>query len=200
MIPLSSLYALLRDAVKGLAALRARGLSWRVEVHQLGPRTRILVTARCRSGATRPVSVHGCRAERYETAFDSCVGPLPVRDGTIQFSPRTPVTVRPGELPQRWEAQFYTEYLRRTVREGNDAATARIGGEELFEAQRLWEQALQPTTSNPVSKLLRAYDQRRTVRIRVVLEVLDRRALMTRPLPIPPSPSLRERIRTAIAS
>ena len=46
----------------------------------------------------------------------------------INFRPGGPVTIQPGELPVRWEAQVLNEHVRRAVRERDDAATIKAYG------------------------------------------------------------------------
>jgi hypothetical protein len=193
-------YQALRDAVTGLAAVCTRGLHVNVETYQLGSTTRIIVRARCKAGATRPVTVRGCRAERYETVFDSCAGPQPVRDHVINFLPKGPVTVRSGEAEARWEAQILTEHLLRSAREGDAAATAREGGTELLELKKRYEQeryeqaARRAPASNIFVRLLQSVERPDAVRVRAVLDTINDGVITTRAVLIPSSPPLAERL------
>jgi hypothetical protein len=158
--------------------------------------TRIIVEARCKAGSKRPVTVRGCRAERYETVFDSCAGPQPVRDHAINFLPKGTVTVRSGEAPARWEAQVLTERLRRSAREGDAAATIREGGAWLLDLQKSYEQeryeraARRAPASNIFVRLLQAVDRPDAVRVRAILDTVDDGVIATRAVLIPsPLPS-----------
>jgi hypothetical protein len=189
-------YQALRDVVVGLTALCTRGLHVDVETYQLGSMTRIIVEARSKAGSNRPVIVQGCRAERYETVFDSCAGPQPVRDHAINFLPKGPVTVRSGEAPARWEAQVLIERLRRSARESDAAATVREVGAWLLDLQKSYGQeryeraARRAPASNIFVRLLQAVDRPDAVRVRVVLDTVDDGVIATRAVLIPsPLPS-----------
>ena len=185
------LYAPAKDIVKGATSLRSRGVTLTIQAHSQGPRTRIIVTAQCRPGG-KPVLVRDCWAELYETAFDACSGPQPVRTRAINFRPGGPVTIQPGELPVRWEAQVLNEHVRRAVSELDDAATIKAYGEKhghetLALRDRCQRDAEALRKRRPLLEVLaQIVGEQQREKVRAVLEPTQGQSLMTKDVRIPP--------------
>ena len=196
---LIGLYAPAKDIVKGATSLRSRGVTLTIQAHSQGPRTRIIVTAQCRPGG-KPVLVRGCWAELYETAFDACSGPQPVRTRAINFRPGGPVAIQPGGLPVRWEAQVLNEHVRRAVRELDDAATIKAYGEKhghetLALRDRCQRDAEALRKRRPLLEVLaQLVGEQQREKVRAVLEPTQGQSLMTKDVRIPPLAPFPERL------
>jgi hypothetical protein len=196
---LPGLYAPAKDVAKGAMNLRSRGVTLTIETYAQGPQTRILVTARCRPGG-KPIIVRGCWAELYETAFDSCGGPQPVRTRVINFRPGGPVTIQPGEMPVRWEAQVLNEHVRRAVRELDDAATIKTYGEKhghetLALRDRCHRDGEALRKRHPlIEALALLVGEPRGAAMRAVLEPVRGQSLVTKNVRIPPPAPFSERL------
>lgn len=192
------LYAPARDIAKGAMSLRSRSVALTIEAHAQGPLTWIIVTARCRPGG-KPVLVRGCSAELYETAFDACSGPQPVRTRVINFHPVGPVMIRPGELPVRWEAQVLNERVRRAVRELDDTATITAYGEKhghetLALRDRGRRDGVALRKRHPlIGVLAQLVGEPRGEMMRAVLEPVRGQSLVTKDVRIPPLAPFSER-------
>jgi hypothetical protein len=196
---LTGLYAPAKDIVKGASSLRSRGVTLTIQAHAQGPRTWIIVTAQCRPGG-KPVLVRGCWAELYETAFDACSGPQPVRTRVVNFRPGGSVTIQPGGLPVRWEAQVLNEHVRRAVRELDDAATIEAYGEKHgYETLALRDRCQHDGEAlrkrRPLLGVLaQLVGEPQREKLRAVLEPIQGQSLMTRDVRIPPLPPFPERL------
>jgi hypothetical protein len=196
---LTGLYAPAKDIVKGATSLRSRGVTLTIQAHAQGSRTWIIVTAQCRPGG-KPVLVRGCWAELYETAFDACSGPQPVRTRVVNFRPGGPVTIQPGELPVRWEAQVLNEHVRRAVRELDDAATIKAygkkhGHETLALRDRCQRDGEALRKRRPMLRVLaQLVGEPQGEKMRAVLEPIQGQSLMTRDVRIPPLAPFPERL------
>jgi hypothetical protein len=196
---LTGLYAPVKDIVKGATSLRSRGVTLTIQAHAQGPRTWIIVTAQCRPGG-KPVLVRGCWAELYETAFDACSGPQPVRTRVVNFRPGGPVTIQPGDLPVRWEAQILNEHIRRTVRELDDAATIKAYGEQHgHEALALRDRCQRDGEAlrkrRPLLGVLaQLAGEPQGEKMRAVLESIQGKNLTTKDVRIPPLAPFSERL------
>lgn len=196
---LTGLYAPARDLAKGATSLCSRGVTLTIEAHAQGSRTWIIVTAQCRPGG-KPVLVRGCWAELYETAFDACGGPQPVRTRVINFRPSGPVTIQPGELSVRWEAQVLNEHVRRAVHELDDAATIKAYGEKhghetlaLRDRSQRDGEALRKR--HPLLGVLaQLVGEPRGEMMRAVLEPVCGQSLVTKDVRIPPLRPFPERL------
>lgn len=201
---LTGLYTPTRDLAKGVASLRARGVILTIEANPAGSRTWITVTAQCRPDG-KPVTVRGCWAELYETANDACSGPQPVRTRVINFLPGGPRTIRPGEIPARWDAQVLNEYVRRATCELDDAATVETYGEKhglevlaLRDRDRHEEEAMR--SSHPLVALLaEVVGEPSHPKMRAVLETVRGQSLVTGDVQIPPRAPLSERLNLVFA-
>lgn len=197
---LPGLYTPARDIVRGTMTLRSHGVTLTIEAHAQGPRTWIIVTAQCRPGG-KPVLVRGCWAELYETAFDACSGPQPVRTRVINFRPGGPVTLQPDGLPVRWEAQVLNAHVRRAVRELDDTATIRAYGEEhghelLALRDRSQRDGEAFRERHPLIGVLAQLvgDQPPGETMRAVLEPVRGKSLVTKDVRIPPLAPFSERL------
>lgn len=196
---LTGLYAPAKDIVKGVASRHSRGVTMDIQAHAQGPRTWIIVTAQCKPGG-KPVHVHGCWAELYETAFDACSGPQPVRTRVINFRPGGPVTIQPGELPVRWEAQVLNEHVRRAVRELDDAATVKAYGEKHgHETSALRDRSHRDGEELRkrwplLGVLAQLVGEPQGEKMRAVLEPIRGQSLVTRTVRIPPLAPFTERL------
>ena len=196
---LPALYPPARDLAKGVASLRARGVTLTIEANAQGPRTWIIVTAQCKPGG-KPVPVRGCRAELYETAFDACSGPQPVRARVINFRPGGSATLQPGGPPVQWEAQVLNEHVRRAVRELDNAATIEACGEkhgrdalELRDSSEREGEALR--NRHPLLAVLaQLVGEPPGAMMRAVIEPVQGQSLVTRKVRIPPLAPLSERL------
>lgn len=196
---LPGLYTPAKDIVKGAMSLRSHGVALTIEAHSQGPRTWIVVTAQCRPGG-KPVLVRGCWAELFETAFDACSGPQSVRTRVINFRPGGPVTIQPGDLPVRWEAQVLNAHMRRAVRELDDAATIRAYGEERgYELLALRDRSQRDGEAlrerHPLVGVLEQLigEQPPGEMMRAVLEPVRGKSLVTKDVRIPPLAPFSER-------
>lgn len=196
---LPGLYAPAKDIAKGAMSLRPRGVTLTIEANAQGSRTWIIVTAQCRPGG-KPILVRGCWAELYETAFDSCGGPQPVRTRVINFRPGGPVTIQPGQLPVRWEAQVLNEHVRRAVHELDDAATIKTYGEKHgYETLALRDSCQRDGEAlrkcHPlIGVLAQLVGEPRGAVMRAVLEPVRGQSLVTKDVRIPPRASFSERL------
>jgi hypothetical protein len=196
---LPGLYAPAKDVAKGAMSLRQCGVTLTIVAYAQGPRTRIIVTAQCRRGG-KPILVRGCWAELYETAFDSCSGPQPVRTRVINFRPGGPVTIQPGELPVRWEAQVLNEHVRRAVRELDDAATIKTYGEKhgyevLAQRDRCQRDGEALRKHHPlIGVLTHLVGEPRGAIMRAVLDPFRGQSLATKHVRIPPGTPFSERL------
>jgi hypothetical protein len=198
---LSSLYAPAKDIAKGVMGLRLRGVMVTIEAHAQGLQTWIIVTAQCRPDG-KPVVVRGCWAELYETAIGTCIDPQPVRTRVINFRPGGPVTIQPGELPVRWEANVLNEHVRRAVRRLDDAATIRALGEQrgheilaLHDCPRHDRKAHHER--HPMIGMLAQLlgdPSGEMVRVRAVLEPVHGKSLVTKDVRIPPLAPFNQRL------
>lgn len=195
---LPGLYAPTKDLVKGVIGLRSRGVALTIQAHAQGPRTWIIVTAQCRPGG-KPVLMRGCWAEIYETAFDACSGPQPVRTRVINFRPGGPIKIQPGELPVRWEAQVLNEHLRRAVAGLDDVATIEAYGEKQgHEALALRDRRPDERQAfrerHPlIGVLAQLVETPRGEMMHAVLESAQGQCFVTRDIKIPPSKPFSER-------
>jgi hypothetical protein len=195
---LTGLYAPARDIAKGITSIRSRGLVLTIEANAQGPQTWITVTAQCGPGG-KPHLVRGCWAELYETAYDACSGPQPVRTRLINFRPGGHVAIRPDEPPIRWEAHVLNERVRRAVRELDNAATIRAYGEEdghealsLRDRRERERQALR--RRHPLlAALAQLAGEPHAPKMRAVLEPIRGQNLITRDIAIPPHAPFPER-------
>lgn len=196
---LPGLYAPTKDLVKGAISLRSRGVVLTIQAHAQGPRTWIIVTAQCRPGG-KPVLVRGCWAEIYETAFDACSGPQPVRTRAINFRPGGTIKIQPGDLPVRWEAQVLNEHLRRAVAKLDDAATIEAYGEKqghealALRDRRPGERQAFRERHPLIGVLAQLVETPRTEMMRAVLEPVQGQCLVTRDIRIPPPTPFSERL------
>jgi hypothetical protein len=196
---LTGLYAPAKDIVKGASSFRSRGVTLTIQAHAQGPRTWIIVTAQCRPDG-KPVLVRDCWAELYETAFDACSGPQPVRTRVVNFRPGGPVTIQPGGLPVRWEGQVLNEHVRRAVRELDDAATIEAYGEKhghktLALRDRCQRDGEALRKRRPLLGVLaQLVGEPQGEKMRAVLEPIQGQCLMTRDVRIPPLAPFPERL------
>jgi hypothetical protein len=197
---LASLYTPARDVTRALVNLRSHGLIFNVEANALGPRTWVIVTAQCRGGG-KPVVVRGCHAQLYESVFDACSGPQPVPTHVIQFRPGGLVTIAPGQVPVRWEVHVLNDHIRRVARERDDAATITAygdsRGQEALALRDSYERELEARRKRHALLAILALffgTAPPRVTMRIVVESIQGKNLMTTDVDIPPMSPLSDRI------
>ena len=198
---LIGLYAPAKDVVTAGATRRSRGLVVEISAEAQGARTWITVTAQCKPNG-QPVMVRTCRAELY-AEFGGCIGPKPVRTSVINLLPSAPVTVRPGEMPARWEAIVLNERLRRDARKRDHDAITETFGKETDDVLGNREKCVQERKDwlqrHPMlEQLVMTLSGPRSETIRAVLDSTDGRTYITSDIEVPPSPPFTERLDQAI--